>query len=325
MAKVQIVDAIEPKIFAPYVNLRTLRRSLLFQSGIISRDSRIDALARTGGRTINMPFWNALTGNSELLSDTLALTPKKIGAGQDIAVLHMRGASWAVNDLVETVAGSDPLAVIGDQVADFWANDMQDTLVAMLEGLFLGPLSDSHVHNISHATDAALATDANRFSAQAFLAALFKLGDRQNELTAIVTHSTILQKMIDQQLVTYDDDPVTGVSVPSYLGRRIIVDDDMLRIPTTGGYKFYTVLFSAGAIGFGEGAPKVPAETDRDSLAGDDILISRRHFILHPRGVAWTGTFAAASPSNAELRNPGNWTQVYPDKMIRMVALVTNG
>ena len=324
MAKVQIIDVIEPKVFAPYVSLRTLKRSALFQSGIAVRDPRVDALARQGGRTFNMPFWNPLTGNSEILSDTLALTPSKVGTGQDISVLNLRGKSWKVNDLAEVVAGDDPVAAIANGIADFWAADMQDTLNAMLTGVFTGPLASSHMKDIS-VTDAATATSANKISAQAMLAATFLLGDRQGELTGMITHSAILQEMINQSLIIYDADPETGVAVPSYLGRRVIVDDDALAIPTTNGFKFYTILFAAGSIRFGEGTPKKAFEADRDVLFGDDILVTRRHFILHPSGVAFTGTFAGATPTNAELANPSSWTKVYENKMIRMVALVTNG
>lgn len=65
----------------------------------------------------------------------------------------------------------------------------------------------------------------------------------------------------------------------------------------------------------------VPTETDRDSLAGEDILINRQHFLLHPRGVKFTDTSVAKkSPSNAELADQANWSRVYENKNIRIVA-----
>jgi len=69
--------------------------------------------------------------------------------------------------------------------------------------------------------------------------------------------------------------------VPTYLGKRVIVDDGL---PAADGV-YTTYIFGEGAFGLGEGAAPVPTEFDRDSLAGDDIMINRRHFILHPRGV----------------------------------------
>jgi hypothetical protein len=62
---------------------------------------------------------------------------------------------------------------------------------------------------------------------------------------------------------------------------------------------------------------------DRDTLAGDDILVHRRHFIMHPRGVRFTGSPVGVSPSTAELQLGANWAKVWEDKNIRIVAVHT--
>jgi hypothetical protein len=106
------------------------------------------------------------------------------------------------------------------------------------------------------------------------------------------------------------------VDVPAFLGKRVIVDDGC---PVSNGV-YDTYIFGAGAIGLGEGAAPVPTETDRDSLAGDDILINRRHFILHPRGVRWKDAAVVGStPTNTELANKLNWERVYESKNVRIV------
>jgi hypothetical protein len=117
-------------------------------------------------------------------------------------------------------------------------------------------------------------------------------------------------------LIEYAVDPVTGATFATYLGKRVIVDDGH---PVNAGV-YTTYLFGSGAIGLGNGAAPVPTETDRDSLAGVDVLINRQHFILHPRGVKWTeDTVTGVSPSNAELETAANWTRVYENKNIRVV------
>lgn len=91
MAKTKISDVIVPEVFNPYVVQRTMELSALYNSGIISNNPELDRLATSGGTTINMPYWEDLNGEDEILSDSEALTPGKITAGQDIAVLLMRG------------------------------------------------------------------------------------------------------------------------------------------------------------------------------------------------------------------------------------------
>ena len=57
---------------------------------------------------------------------------------------------------------------------------------------------------------------------------------------------------------------------------------------------------------------------------GVDYLINRQHFLLHPRGVAWTDAVVTQdtpmNPSNEDLANGANWTRVYEAKNVRIVA-----
>jgi hypothetical protein len=47
----------------------------------------LTVLASSGGKLVNMPFWEDLSGDDEVLSDKTALTVGKIEAGQDVAAL----------------------------------------------------------------------------------------------------------------------------------------------------------------------------------------------------------------------------------------------
>jgi hypothetical protein len=102
VTKTIISDVIVPEVFNPYVIERTAELSAFYQSGIIARNPELDRLASSGGKLVNMPFWEDLTGNDEVLSDKTALTVGKIEAGQDVAALLTRGRAWSVNDLGES-------------------------------------------------------------------------------------------------------------------------------------------------------------------------------------------------------------------------------
>lgn len=108
MATTKIADIIVPEVFNPYVIQRTAELSALSQAGIISNNPELDRLATAGGRLINMPYWEDLSGDDEVLTDDGALTPGKITAGQDVAVLFMRGKAWSVNDLAKALSGDTP-------------------------------------------------------------------------------------------------------------------------------------------------------------------------------------------------------------------------
>ena len=49
---------------------------------IVVRDPEFDSLAAGGGTHVDMPFWQDLSGDREVLSDSGALTPAKLTAIQ---------------------------------------------------------------------------------------------------------------------------------------------------------------------------------------------------------------------------------------------------
>jgi len=315
MALTLLTDVIVPEIFNPYVIERTATLSALRQSGILAPVEGITVPA--SGRTINMPFWQDLSGNSQVLpsNGTSALSTAKIEAGQDVAVILRRGNAWSDNDLAGALAGSDPMTAIGDLVAEWWARDDQTTALSVLKGVFAAPSMAGNVHDIS----ALSGTDAV-FSAESFIDASFKLGDAADRLTAVAVHSATYALMLKSDLIDFVPDSAGRMNIPTYLGKRVIVDDGM---PRTADGVYTTYLFGPGALGYAEGTPAVPTATFRQELEGNNVLVNRRYIVIHPRGVAWQSpTIAGESPTNAEMEESDAWERVYENKNVRVVKFV---
>lgn len=310
MAGTKIADIIEPSVFASYVIAQTTYLSNLIQSGIITQGQALNDLVSRGGRTLNMPIWTRLTGRSEVLSDTTPLTPGKIGTKQDIATIHMRGKAWQANELASAIAGSSAVDAIANQVAEFWVREEQALFISTIKGVFA-----SSTMAAEHVLDAS----SDTISAEATLEAKQLLGDAAGRLSIMVMHSATYTALQKQNLIIYIPNARGEIVMPTYLGYRVIQDDTT---PVTGGV-YSTYLFASGVFGRGDGTPVdlTPVETDRDSLQGDDFLINRRAFVLHPLGVAWKGTSAGATPTDTELETGANWERVYDKKLIGMVEL----
>lgn len=316
VTKTVISDVIVPEVFNPYVIERTAELSAFYQSGIIVRNTELDRLATAGGKLINMPYWEDLTGDDEVLDDKEALTPGKITAEQDVAALLARGRAWSVNDLAKALSGDDPMKAIGDLVAAYWARRFQVTLLSTLGGIFGNDatLMNTNQHDISAATGDS--GKAAVITGKTTVDAIYKLGDANERLTGFSMHSATVSKLVKDDLIEYLPDSQGKPTIPTYLGKRVIVDDGM---PHADGV-YTTYIFGQGAIGWGEGGAPVPTEIGRDVLAGDDILVNRRHFVLHPRGVAFqNASVAGVSPTNTELANYLNWKRVYEAKNVRIV------
>jgi len=349
MAATKIADVIEPSVFNPYVIERTAELSALWTSGVVSTNPEIQARVNGGSRLINMPFWTDLTGDDEVLADDTALTPGAIGTDMDVACKHFRGKAWGVNDLAKSLSGDDPMGAIADLVAAYWARRMQVMLINTLAGVFADNIANDAGDMVKDIHEADVDTDgAKLIGADSIIDTLGTMGDAWEKLAAIMMHSVPFRTLQKADLITYEEIAAADVSgtasivaqsagytgastkslkIPYYLGKRIIVDDGCPAVAAaTSGMKYTSYFFGAGAVGWADAALDEATETDRDKLAGEDYLIHRRHYILHPRGIKWLDdTKAGVGPTNAECALAANWNRVYERKNIRIAALITNG
>ena len=307
MAITRLADIIEPAVFAAYMREVIQEKSALIQSGIVIQSQLLNELVNGGGRTINMPFWNDLSGEDEVMESGAFLDPEGIGTAEDIAVLQKREKAWAAESLASMVAGDSALDAIEARVSDWWVRREQRLLLYSLQGVFASPTMIDHVENAI----------GEQIGASLILRAKQRLGDAADILAALFMNSLTFTRMQNLNLIDVIPDSRGEIQFPTYLGYRVIVDDT---VPVTSTY-----LMANGVIARGDGQPVdlVPVETSRDVLAsgGVDYLVHRRAFVLHPIGVAYTGAFTRAAPTNAELANGASWTKVYDTKNIGMVEI----
>ena len=324
----KISDVIVPELFNPYVVNRTMELSAFFQSGIVVNSPEFDRLASEAARTHNMPFFEDLQGESEATLEDVKMTPAKIGSNKDVSTTILRQKMWGATNLSASLAGADPAKAIGDLVAAYWARDMQKELIAILAGVFgsytpeggtaTTPMKDHILDLTTQKTDA-----LKCISAEAMIDGCQLLGDAQGQLSGVVMHSATKSYLKKKELIESRRNS-ENVEFDYYQGRRVTVDDGC---PVTKEGVYTTYLFGNGAIAYGNGSPvgHVATETDRDKQTGGgiDYLINRKAFILHPRGIAYTGKVRenVETPLRNELSMAENWNPVYESKQLRIVAI----
>ena len=117
MAGTTLQDVIVPELFNPYVINRTMELSALVQCGIVANDAEFDRLASQAAPTVNMPFFQDLTGESEQVIEGEDLEDNKITSSKDVAAIIRRAKMWSATDLSAALAGTDPMSAIGTLVA----------------------------------------------------------------------------------------------------------------------------------------------------------------------------------------------------------------
>lgn len=321
MAITSLADLqIAPHKFTEYAIQRTTEKSTLVRSGITVADTRVAQLINgtpKGGNLIQMPFYKPLTGEDEVFGEE-EIGVGGIETGSEYATLLVRQKAWGDNDLAKVYGGTDPIAAIGNLVADWWVGREQAMMMSILNGLFAadGALS-THLLDVS--TDG---TD-NTIGVDTTLSAKQLMGDAADKLGVVFMHSATYTSLQKKQQITTEYSSDLKVKIDYYLGYEVIVDDGM---PVTGGV-YDTFFVGKGAFSRNDGMPQglIGVETDRDKFTASNYLINRRALVLHPLGVSWNPQAVAADGkkymSNVDLAKAANWTLAVDHKKVPIVCL----
>ncbi len=346
----QVLDVVVPEQFSPYIQQLTEEKARLIQSGTISRNALMDQFLAGGGLTFNMPSFQDLDNDTDNIStddvsDLIALSdagtiaafgattfndsvPLKIETGTEIAVRLSRNQSWSSADLAAALAGPDPVSAIAQRVSFYWQRRLQAIFIASWEGVILDNIANDSSDYQNDVSGSVFVDGVTNFSAEALLDAKVTMGDSSGNLSSMMVHSIVLNRMKKNNLIDFIPDARGEVMIPTFQGMEVIEDDG---IPNTSGV-FDTWIFGAGAMQMGVGSPKVATAVERIEAAGNgggqEVLHSRQEWSLHPVGHAYTGTAADGGPGNTtatnDLNNAASWNRIYPErKQISFARLIT--
>ena len=326
-------DVIIPELFTPYLLEQTTARDAFLASGVVQPMAELNATE--GGDFINVPYWKAnLSGDFEVLTDSTSLIPGKITADKQVGVILHRGRAFEARDLAALAAGADPMAAIGAKIADYIANQRQKDLLSCLSGVF-GTLGSNNSASFVDLTIDGLSADTPVVLSPRHIAeARSLLGDQGDKLATVCMHSKVYYDLVERRAIDYVS---TGeargttttqsggsiaaaygedVTVPFYMGLRVIVSDDVQTEGSGASSEYATYFFTQGAIASGE-QMGMEVETDRDILAKSDAMSMDLHYCYHPIGSKWAVT--TTNPTRAQLETITNWTKVYETKNIGIV------
>jgi hypothetical protein len=329
-------DIIIPEVFTPYVLEATTQRDAFLASGVVQPMAELNA-AEDGGDFIQVPFYAAnLAGDFERLTDSSSLTPGKITADKQVAAVLHRGRAFESRDLAALAAGSDPMAAIGNKIADYIANQRQKDLLSCLAGVF-GAVGDT-----SSAAYAGLAVDGEtgdtptQLTARQVVEGQSLLGDQGDKLAAICVHPKVYYDLKERRALDFvydsagqpDGSATQGslanafgnVSIPTFMGMRVIVSADVQTAGSGATTEYASYMFTQGAVGSGEQLA-LRTDVDRDILAKSDAMAIDLHYVYHPIGSKFSTS--VSNPTRAQLETVGNWTKVFETNNIGIVRITS--
>ncbi|MGL6008228.1 MAG: phage coat protein, partial [Culicoidibacterales bacterium] len=238
---------------------------------------------------------------------------------------------------------------VAQQVAEYWDAVDQDTLLAILKGIFSMTGAKNTGFISTHTADIT-ETATGVFDVTTLNTAMQKAsGDNKKAFKIALMHSAVATNLENLQLLSYlkytDANGVQReLEIGTLNGRLVLIDDSM---PTEevaessagagDGYTAYTTyVLGDGAFGYCNIGATVEYEMDRNPAVngGQNTLYSRQRKVFAPKGISFANkTVSTLSPTNAELANGTNWeivkdasgTKTIDAKAIPIARIISKG
>ena len=339
MSTTQISDLLTPEVWINYMMEKFPEQLALLTGGLLAAPpEQVVKQMNAGGRLINMPFWDDLTRNEPNVmsdDDTTEAVPDKVTADKDQAVKHYLHKSWSAMDLagmLATGSAGDPVQHVLMMMGGWWAYALQQSVIKTCIGLFAdNAANDSSDMIYSIYSDAATPAASTKISAAAVDQCRLTMGDRLDQLTAISMHSSVYGTLLANDAISFIQESQLPGRIPIFMNKRVFVDDDHPVTVGTNSDNYTCFMYGAGAFGYHDAVmgPEQPFERERKPAKGNGggqtIVHTRKHLLMHPRGIKWTDSvIAGQGPTWTELQNASNWDRVFVRKNIRLAQLNVN-
>ena len=266
MATVRLSDVQwDNDVYLSYMQEDRTAKNAFIASGAAVTNTQLQQRAAGEGDLTTIPYWKDLDATSENLSSddpSVHATPQKITTDKHTdRRVHLNNA-WQTANLVASVMGTeDPMRQIATRTAAYWDERFAERVQKTVLGIYLDNIaanSSDMINDIS-IQDGANATAANKFNFEGFVDSVATMGESDDKLTLMGVHPMTLAQMRKENQIDFIQDSETGLLIPFYNGKRVVVDKKLPVIAgTTSGSRYVSVLYGAGCIGYGMALPARP-------------------------------------------------------------------
>jgi hypothetical protein len=312
-----------PQAFGKYVDIvPKVRLNELKKSRALQPNSQIrQAFAnQTGVVYATLPMFGRLDGEPLNYDGETDIEATSTTTYERSVVVVGRAKAWVERDFSEDVTGGAGfMSNAARQVAEYWEDVDQDTLIAILNGIFSMSGAENQKFVVNHTHDIS-SSDSPLVGAETLNTAIQKAsGDKKRIFSIVIMHSAIATNLENLKLLAYmTQTDANGIerqlALATWNGRVVLIDDHMPTLDTGDGeIKYTTYILGVGAFDFENIGAEVPFEMNRDpkTNGGQTTLYSRQRKVYAPYGISFTKkAMAKNSPTNAELSDAENWTLV---------------
>lgn len=338
-----------PVAFGKYVErLPAVKRNELIHSRALKGNEQIKAAfsSQTGTYFATIPMTGRIGGKPVNYDGNTDITAEKLTTFERGVVVIGRAQSWEETDFATDITGGKNfMDEVAAQVAEYWDGVDQDTLLAILKGVFAMTGTQNEKFVSAHTLDITGLTGEDKEknplncvgSTTLNTAIQRASGDNKSRFSLAIMHSTVATSLENMKLLAYlkytDSQGIERpLTLATWNGRSVLIDDSMPieEVAAVEGVgkegdanyvaaqpaytKYTTYVLGDGAFDFENIGAKVPYEMFRDpkTKGGKDLLYSRQRKVFAPFGISFTRkSVASLSPTDEELSNGQNWELVH--------------
>lgn len=285
-----------------------------------------------GGNFYRRRFSDLDSTAAEKIDGVTPLTPQVIGAHCDIGPIIRRARFRRIVDGAAAAEGgllaAAPSARIVESTAAYWSLEYDTALLNVLAAAFdsTGPLYATHLYPIAATSGAKVSLSF----AKAIEAAAI-LGDRANDLVALVCHSAVAKDLVLEMGARAMALPIGGTPLYAtglFVGNARLVISDLCPVDTSvPSFTAYTsYLLAPGALWLTEQQGLREIVSPNPAMASYD-LTQTAHVGL---GITGLSCGTTVNPTNLELADPTEWSLTISPataaskKSIGVVAITSN-
>lgn len=257
-------------------------------------------------------------------TDIAATSTKTFERG---VVVIGRAKAWTEKDFSYDITGGvDFMANIAQQVAEYKDGLDEDTILAILDGIF----SMTGAQNLKFVDNHTTKVDGNMTATTLNTATQKACGANKKKFTLIFVHSAVATNLENLNLLEHlkytDKNGVQrSLDLAEWNGKLVVIDDDLPAkdVAKAGDVEAHTeytsYVLGNGAFDYEDVGAKVPYEMSRDpkTNGGEDTLYMRQRKCFAPFGISYEkANQATNSPTDAELKNGANWTLVHSGESV---------
>ena len=247
-------------VFAAYVEKTpNLSRNELIRSKALKAKQELASKFsdQVGGNYATIPIYAKITGSAKNYNGATDITANSSKTYTQGRIVVGRADAWTEKDFSYDITGGvDFLAQIASQVAEYWDEIDQASLLATLKGIF-SMSGTANLEFVNGHTYDITGESTKTFSATTLNTAMQKaLGDNKGKFTLTIMHSAVATALENLNLLEYlKYTDATGIERPTEFatlnGRLVLIDDTMpteTTVTNAGTAGVYTIAFTNNSV-----------------------------------------------------------------------------